>query len=662
MNSTAEKTTNPVLSFFKNFWRKVKKGVNADSAVSTRRKAYNSIWSVVFGIFVSSVVLLLFFQTNPFEFFTQVVKATTNKGNIDWVYIFIIYSLASIGVGFSFKTGLFNIGVAGQMSLSGVICFALINKSNVIDATGVIKSQGLVFAIMLLSIVIGFLYAAIAGLCKAFFNIHEVVSTILLNWVAVYIGSFIFGSKSPFNNDFVFANSPTGSATITITGGLFDKDSFWILGIVLVAFVALTLYMIFAFTSLGYKIKMNGLNKDASSYAGVNQKLTTVLSLGFSGALAGLAGFIHFVYKAKQYDVVALSSPLPLGFDTIAISLIGINSPIGILFSSVFYTMLEFSRIELIGYYSTSGVKEGGIDLVVGVIIFTSALAVMFTNFKPIRKFRMWIALLTQKVYKGHYATYKEKVNTVKENTKKLLDEAKLVYQKNKPKYNEIKSKIKALENEVLIKVKLGTDKKSQTKLSNHDIEKIFQALAKQKSVLNQELATYGYFDKKDIKNLKNVKLTQLKVELNKIQEDLLDNYLLIESRLIFLRETYDQKHYKIVKEHNLDQFKNELFYLYEDKKQMIKNHKLELKKAKSESNNELVAKLTSELNKLNEELAKIKSDYAIYRKDILASYKGIETVDNSNSENPIKTINQDLFFAYKEKVKLIESFATGGE
>nr|WP_307926713.1 hypothetical protein [Mycoplasmopsis bovis] len=159
MNSTAEKTTNPVLSFFKNFWSKVKKGVNADSAVSTRRKAYNSIWSVVFGIFVSSVVLLLFFQTNPFEFFTQVVKATTNKGNIDWVYIFIIYSLASIGVGFSFKTGLFNIGVAGQMSLSGVICFALINKSNVIDATGVIKSQGLVFAIMLLSIVIGFLYA-----------------------------------------------------------------------------------------------------------------------------------------------------------------------------------------------------------------------------------------------------------------------------------------------------------------------------------------------------------------------------------------------------------------------------------------------------------------------------------------------------------------------
>ncbi len=170
-----------------------------------------------------------------------------------------------------------------------------------------------------------------------------------------------------------------------------------------------------------------------------------------------------------------------LGFDTIAISLIGINSPIGILFSSVFYTMLEFSRIELIGYYSTSGVKEGGIDLVVGVIIFTSALAVMFTNFKPIRKFRMWIALLTQKVYKGHYATYKEKVKTVKENTKKLLDEAKLVYQKNKPKYNEIKSKIKALENEVLIKVKLGTDKKSQTKLSNHWHWKDFPSTSKTK-------------------------------------------------------------------------------------------------------------------------------------------------------------------------------------
>ncbi|EIN14844.1 Sugar ABC transporter Permease [Mycoplasmopsis agalactiae 14628] len=661
MNKSAEKQQNPVLSFFRNFWSKVKKGVNADSAVSTRRKAYNSIWSVVFGIFISSIVLLVFFQTNPFEFFAQVFNATATKGNIDWVYIFIIYSLASIGVGFSFKTGLFNIGVAGQMSLSGVICLALINQSNVIESNGVIKNQGLVFLIMLLSIVIGFLYAAIAGLCKAFFNIHEVVSTILLNWVAVYIGSFIFGSKSPFNNSFVFKNTSTGSAPINISGGFFDKSSFWIFGIVLVAFVSLTLYMIFAFTSLGYKIKMNGLNKDASSYAGVNQKLTTVLSMGFSGALAGLAGFIHFVFKAKQYDVITLTSPLPLGFDTIAISLIGINSPIGILFSSVFYTMLEFSRIELISFYSTSGVKEGGIDLVVGVIIFTSALALMFTNFRPIRKFRLWISLLTQKVYKGHYQIYKEKVKAVKENTKTLLIEARKVYAENKPKYKEIKSKIRDIENEALIKVKQGTDKKLDKKLSNREIEKIFQKLAKDKVALNQELSRYGYFDIKDIKNLKNVKLTQLKVELKKIQEELLDNYLFIESRLIFAQRLYDQKHYKIVKEHNLEQFKNELFYLYEDKKAMIKDLNKQIKSAQAQNNAELVNKLTDELAKSREELTQIKANYDVYKKDLLASYKGIEVKNDSSDENSNIGISQDLFHHYKEKVKAIEAVITGG-
>ncbi|NES52695.1 sugar ABC transporter permease, partial [Escherichia coli] len=126
---------------------------------------------------------------------------------------------------------------------------------------------------------------------------------------------------------------------------------------------------------------------------------------------------------------------------------------------------------------------------------------------------------------------------------KLLLIEARKVYAENKPKYKEIKSKIRELENEALIKVKQGTDKKLDKKLSNNEIEKIFQKLAKDKVSLNQELSRYGYFDIKDIKNLKNVKLTQLKIELKKIQEELLENYLFIESRLIFAQGLYDQKH-----------------------------------------------------------------------------------------------------------------------
>lgn len=126
------------------------------------------------------------------------------------------------------------------------------------------------FLIMLFLIVIGFLYVVIVGLCKVFFNIYEVVLIILFNWVVVYIGSFIFGFKLLFNNSFVFKNVLIGLVFINILGGFFDKSLFWIFGIVLVVFVLLILYMIFVFIFLGYKIKMNGFNKDVSLYVGVN--------------------------------------------------------------------------------------------------------------------------------------------------------------------------------------------------------------------------------------------------------------------------------------------------------------------------------------------------------------------------------------------------------
>lgn len=87
-------------------------------------------------------------------------------------------------------------------------------------------------------------------------------------------------------------------------------------------------------------------------------------------------------------------SLLLLGFDMIVILLIGINLLIGIFFLFVFYMMLEFFRIELISFYLISGVKEGGIDLVVGVIIFIIVFVLMFINFRFIWKFRLWIFLL----------------------------------------------------------------------------------------------------------------------------------------------------------------------------------------------------------------------------------------------------------------------------
>lgn len=543
----------------RSFSEKIRSFFMMETTKKAKRSIFNSLWAVVFGLLISCLFIAVFYQLRPATYLFKLFKAGATKTKDElWKYL-IIYGITSLGVGFSFKAGLFNIGASGQMMMGGITSLLILGKYLKGGTSG--GNDGIGFLIMLAAMLAGFIYAAIAGFLKAYFKIHEVVSTILLNWIAVYIGQFLFSAKFDIKKLGMPGNESTTSAIFDFTGNIFNSKNIIIFGMVVFILLVLSLFFMFRYTSLGYKIKMNGINKDASSYAGVNQKLTTILSLGFSGALSGLAGFIFFLFKEKKYMTGELTQPLGIGFDTISISLLGLNNPIGIVFSSTFYAILKNGTVGVrFAGYATSKINDGGVEVIIGIIIYTAALSSSFSTFQPIKWFRMKLAQWTQKSYKSYKTdVYDKKIKEINEKNKTLLAKAKEVQNKNKEEYKKILNQIKTLDlataklireqariqqeikkyetrieklsknstdNNQLEEIKKNLNKLNKKALSAKEVEQIFANLSKKKHELGSKLAEHGYYEVKDIKAETRSKKIQLKQELTKRKNLAYERYM----------------------------------------------------------------------------------------------------------------------------------------
>ncbi|WP_338822875.1 ABC transporter permease subunit [Mycoplasmopsis felifaucium] len=478
------------------FSEKVRKFFMMDSTKKSERSIFNSLWAVFFGILISSLFIGVFYQENPFAYFATLFDQGFSVNQTALVYIFIVYGVASIGVGFAFKSGLFNIGVSGQMAMAGIASILIFSKAIGGGVTG--GGDGLGLGLLLLSMLIGFIYSAIAGALKAYFKIHEVVTTILLNWVTVFIAQFFF-NKFNLESIGIATNDSGRSNVFTITGVLFNKDNFWIFGLVFLVILAAGTFVVMQFTSLGYKIKMNGLNKDASTYAGVNQKLTTILVMGFSGALAGFAGFTYFFIYNQGMEGAKFTQPILIGFDTIAIALLGMNSSIGILVSSIFYASLQNGANNIAGVqeYTSSTIVEGGDKIVVGIILYVAALSGALSNFKPVEFIKTLIAKYTQKSFKEYRNNnYLPRIQEIKREYRVAVARAKALKQYNSAEYKAILKEIK--EHEKLVVQILQT----QSKFRNNPKFAFDEAKFK--------VASEAY------NNVKN-RLVQIEIELDKL-------------------------------------------------------------------------------------------------------------------------------------------------
>jgi general nucleoside transport system permease protein len=244
--------------------------------------------------------------------------------------------LVGLAVAFAFRAGLFNIGGQGQYTM-GAIVAVWVGSS----LSGLPAVLHIALAIVLAALA-GAAWAGIAGLLKAVAGVHEVISTIMLNWIAIWLGVYLFQLGGPLQDP--SQSSVPVSKTVAASAKL---PVFWgsaqLQGLDIGIFIALAAVVVFAIiinrTRLGYEIRAVGFNPDAASYAGMNVRRNYVRVMLICGAFAGVAAAMDILgWKFSLFtNDIQLSQ---IGFLGIAVALLGRNTAGGVVAAALLFGAL----------------------------------------------------------------------------------------------------------------------------------------------------------------------------------------------------------------------------------------------------------------------------------------------------------------------------------
>ncbi len=239
-----------------------------------------------------------------------------------------------LAVLFAFKGGMFNIGAQGQITIAGLVAAGV----GAFVANTFINN---VFVVILLAVLGGFLWALIAGILKAKLGIHEVISTIMLNYIAMNVEQYMINYPLKQGGP----NGPNPQTPPVFDSAKLQQLMPWTnealnYGFIIALVMVVIVWFIFEKTVLGYEIKAVGYNPTASENAGINVKLIMALSLGISGALAAFAGAERVLGGVGQYTYKQ-GLMATFGFDGISVALLGKNNPFGALAAAILFAGLR---------------------------------------------------------------------------------------------------------------------------------------------------------------------------------------------------------------------------------------------------------------------------------------------------------------------------------
>ena len=268
-------------------------------------------------------------NTNDFD---SLAALNLQQTLIYWVALVF----TGLAVAFAFRCGLFNIGGQGQYLVGAIM--AVWVGSSLPQLPGLVH----IVAAIVAGALAGAAWAGIAGLLKALVGAHEVISTIMLNWVAIWIGVFLFGLGGPLQND--------TQEFVPVSNDVLDESKlkvFWgdplLQGLHVGFFVAIAALVVYWIalnrTTLGYEVRAVGYNPEAARYGGISVARNYFLAMAISGTFAGLAGAIDIVgwqFRLNTNDVL-LST---LGFTGIAVALLGRNTAVGVALSALLFAAL----------------------------------------------------------------------------------------------------------------------------------------------------------------------------------------------------------------------------------------------------------------------------------------------------------------------------------
>ncbi len=333
-----------------------------------------SVAAAVLGLLAGGI-LMLTIGKNPlagyFHLFQGGLMSLERIGNTLATATALI--LTGLSVAFAFRTGLFNIGAAGQMLIGGLCATA-------VGLTLPLPKVILVPVVVLAAIVGGALWGIIPGFLKAKFNVHEVVATIMMNWTAYWIVYYVIPAYFKANQETESAHLPYAAQLRVNWLSDFFGSEYVSLGIFIAIAVVFLIKFILDRTTLGYELKAVGFNRFAAEYAGIKVNRNIILSMMIAGALSGLAGAVYFAGYATNMEIGLLPSQ---GFDGIAVALLGANSPIGVLLAAIFFGLLHSGK----GFMNAmTGIPPQISDTIIAVMIYFTATSLFIE--RMIKRYR----------------------------------------------------------------------------------------------------------------------------------------------------------------------------------------------------------------------------------------------------------------------------------
>ena len=264
--------------------------------------------------------------------------------------------LCSLSILFAYKVGLFNIGAAGQYVAGAAL-----------SLYAALAWHMPWWLCMILAILAGALLGGISGVLKAKFNVNEVISGIMLNWIGLYTTNMLLANVKESTSPYTLHLKNAAPQSMLPTLGLeelFNNKNVTI-AVPLSILIAVLILILLDKTRLGYELKATGNNKNAAKYAGMAERRNIILTLMIAGALAALGGAFLYLTDFEQWSVTQSSVP-GMGFNGIAAAFLGGLNPIGTIFASYF-----IQHITVGGAYVDKTMYSSQIsDLISSIIIY----------------------------------------------------------------------------------------------------------------------------------------------------------------------------------------------------------------------------------------------------------------------------------------------------
>lgn len=362
------------------------------------KKILASLLSILIGLVVGSIIIAAVGFSNPelgassvwdgirLVFAGLFSTGRTASGVLTWGFNSTSFGnmlfratpliMTGLSVAVAFKTGLFNIGAPGQYLMGTLVSLCI--------ALGIPSSSVAPWLIWILAflggVAAGAVWGAIPGVLKAFLNINEVLASIMTNWLAANLVTWMF-DISNFKNlventksGYIYKTTYNDVATAKLGLDKLFPNSQVNAGILVAILFAIGMYILMNKTTLGYELKACGMNRHSARYAGIRDKRNIVLSMAIAGGLAGGGAALYYLSGNTEFFWSTYQALPAEGFNGIPVALLAVNNPIAVIFTAIFMSVLDIAGLQLT---NLTAYNEYITDVIIAAIVYLSAFSLV---------------------------------------------------------------------------------------------------------------------------------------------------------------------------------------------------------------------------------------------------------------------------------------------